>query len=805
MSSLKIARSLRIRYIIGLTMIALLVTASYTMMQRIVSEQRNFATMVNLAGHQSGLSNRIAYFAGLMATTDDDDEFDMAKAQVGRTINKMERAHAILRQGDAELGIPRLTNDNLDLIFEDPMVGLDNAVERYFERARNLYNQPMDQLSTSSVAYIFLITYGPHVLEPMFDSVVDEYERIGREAILRIERMEFIIWLSTLVVLALEVVLIFLPLERRLRDVLATLQSERNFLQHVIDGVNDPIVVVDRDHAVLRMNRAVHEIAGQYNDAPEKLLACRRDAQDRHAVCACDEARCLLQEVIDMGSPRKIVRTLMARNGEQHTLEVSMSPLLDDTGEVMGAIEAYRDITGHLALMDELKASQLNYAHLAQHDALTGLPNRMLFNDRLGQSMHMAHREDAKLAVLFIDLDGFKLVNDSYDHSFGDEVLKLVALRIKGLMREDDTVARMGGDEFTVILRNVSHSEDAGLVAEKVLASFREPFEIRGRTVFLGASIGISVYPKHGSTIDDLVRKADTAMYRAKDEGRNTFRYYSKGMTVKAFRRITLDTQLRRALNEHQFALHYQPQFDLADNTVSGIEALVRWYHPENGIVSPAKFIPAAEESGLIIGLGSWILEESCRQMKTWLDDGLLAKDALMCVNISAKQFDQEDFTGLISQTLEKTGLAATNLELEITESTMMRSADLTGQVLKELRKLGVKVAIDDFGTGYSSLSHLKLLPLTKLKIDKSFVSDIPSDPNDMAITRAVILLGKSLSLEILAEGVETEEQLAFLHDEGCNNGQGYLFCKPMPAPELETYLRSSDEGSIGPARAGSV
>jgi diguanylate cyclase (GGDEF)-like protein len=783
--------SLRLRYIVGLTMIALLVTASYLTMQRIVSEQRNFARIINIAGHQSGLSNRIAYFAGLMATTDDETDFNMARAQVGRTIHKMAEAHRILREGDPELGIPRLSNDNLAMIYDDPMVGLDMAVERYLERARAVYEKPMDELSTRSIAFIFLTTYGPHVLEPMFDAVVDEYERIAAESIDRIERMELILWLSAIGMLIIEVILIFRPLERRIGSMLAELQQERSFLQHVIDGVSDPIVVTGEHHEVLRVNRALSLMAEENGHSVERFMVCSRSNKLSDSPCQCAHNACVQQTVFDTGKGQKLLLKRAGSEGATRTLEVSMSPLRDDTGRVVGVIEAHRDISAHLDLMDRLRASEMNYAHLAHHDPLTGLPNRTLFNDRLTQALFEAHRQHSSLAVLFIDLDEFKLVNDSYDHGFGDRVLKSVAERIQQVMREEDTLARMGGDEFTMIIRELAHLEAAGIVAQKILQLFEASIEIQGQTIFLGASIGISVFPRHGDQADDLVRKADTAMYRAKEEGKNTFRYYSKGMTLKAMQRITLETEIRRALKQQEFELYYQPQLDLVDGRVSGLEALVRWYTPVGGMRSPVDFIPVAEESGLIVELGEWILREACRRMTGWLREGLIAADVLICVNISAKQFDKDGLTGLLGEVLEESGLPPANLELEITESTMMRSAGQTRRLLSDLRELGVKVAIDDFGTGYSSLSHLKLLPLTKLKIDKSFVSDLPDDPNDTAIARAIILLGRSLALDTLAEGVETEEQLAFLQAEGCNTGQGYLFAKPMAADDLLAYLRS--------------
>jgi diguanylate cyclase (GGDEF)-like protein/PAS domain S-box-containing protein len=783
------ARSLRIRYIIGLLMIALLVTASYVTMQRIVSEQGDFARIINLAGHQSGLSNRIAYFAGLMATTEDPTDFNMARAQVGRTVHKMERVHKVLREGDPDQGVPRVENDTLRLIYDDPMVGLDTALQRYLERARAVYDKPMDELSTDSIAYIFLTTYGPHVLEPMFDAVVDEYERISSESIDRIQGLELAIWLSALATLLLEAFLIFRPLERRITRTMDQLQDERGFLQHVIDGVGDPILVTDMNYEVLRVNTAARDLSAVRGEGVEQLLACRAARGAEAGSCDCKDNQCARQRVLGNGETQRLLQNYDVPDGGQSTVEISLSPLSDDNGKVVGVIETHRDITEHLQLLDKLRASELSFAHLAQHDPLTGLPNRILFNDRLGQALHEAHRQSSTLGVLFIDLDEFKLVNDSYDHGFGDEVLKAVAERIGRVMREDDTLARMGGDEFTVILRGLSHVDAAGVVAQKVLALFTQPFVVQQQTIFLGASIGISVYPRHGNQAEDLVRKADTAMYRAKEEGKNTFRYYSKGMTLKAMQRITLETQIRRALKNQEFELHYQPQIKFSTGRVSGLEALVRWRTPDGDLVPPGHFIPTAEECGLIVELGEWIMEESCRQMKQWLDDGVVASSVLICVNISAKQFDKEGLVKLVDRVLMSSGLSPANLELEITESTMMRAPAVTRRVLRELRDLGVEISIDDFGTGYSSLSHLKLLPLTKLKIDKSFVADTPDDANASAIARAIIRLGNSLSLDTLAEGVETVEQLAFLRREGCDTGQGYLFAKPLPADELVAHL----------------
>ena len=780
----------RVRYIIGLLIIACLATASYLTLQRIVSQQRDFAKVVNMAGHQSGLINRVAYFASLMATTNDEADFKMARSQVGRTLHKLKNNHQTLLKGDQEQGIPRLHNENIEIIFEDPTVGLDRALKNYFERAWAVYDKPMDKLNTFSVEFIFLTTYGPHVLEPMFDAAVEELEIIGRNSILKIERLELIIWLSTLVALVLEAILIFHPLQRKIEQSLATLENtidelkdtreeilkERSFLQNVIDGVIDPILVINSNNEILRLNHAAKKIVNLHGLEDISVTLTNYKNQS-------------VEEAHSLSASYKTVIKHPRYQDTQKVYEVAISPLIDEEGNIQGIIESSRDITEQQSLLENLKRSQSNFAHLAQHDSLTGLPNRLLFNDRLNQAIHSAHRKKRKLALLFIDLDGFKNVNDSFDHSFGDEVLKQTADRLNVLIREDDTIARMGGDEFTIILNGINSPQDAAIVAQKILGVFQEPFDIQNKTAFLGASIGISIYPKHGKNSEDLIRHADAAMYRSKEEGRNTFSYYSEGMTEKVLQRITLESDLRKALENEELIIHYQPQYRLSDNKLVGFEALLRWKHPEKGMMPPVDFIDIAEDSGLIVPIGQWVLSMSCYQMNQWLEQKLVSRKAVMSVNISAKQFDMKHLVDDVRSILTESGLPPENLELEITESTVMRSIDNTKSILKKFRNLGVKLAVDDFGTGYSSLSYLKLLPITKLKIDKSFVTGIPKDKDDVAITQAIIGLGKSLSFEIIAEGVETQKQVDFLCEESCDLGQGYFFSKPLPTNELEKII----------------
>ncbi|MBK1721034.1 EAL domain-containing protein [Thiocystis violacea] len=579
-------------------------------------------------------------------------------------------------------------------------------------------------------------------------------------------------------------------------------EGERAFLQHVIDGIEDPILVIGTDYRVLRMNRIANQSAAAAG-LDTTCLKCHQISHGSALPCGGDDHPCPLQEVLATGRPFKVIHNHAGRDGESRTVEVAASPLRDERNDVIGIIESSRDITEQLALLEELREKDLNYAHLVQHDSLTGLPNRLLFADRLSQAIRRAHRRRTKLAVLIIDLDRFKQINDSFDHTYGDDVLRGVAKRLKAMFREDDTVARMGGDEFAVILTETKHDADAAMVARKVFNLFAEPFEIQGHSIFLGACIGLSLYPEHGVNVDELVRNADAAMHRAKEEGRNSYQYYAQELTTKAFERVLLEASLHQAVIRNELILHYQPQIDLTSGAVRGVEALVRWQHPQMGLVSPARFIPLAEESGIILGIGEWVLREAARQMKAWQDVGVMAPDALMSVNLSVKQFDQEDMVEMVHLALEDSELDSESLELEITESIMMQAPELSAKRLARLRDLGVRIAVDDFGTGYSSLGYLRSLPLTKLKIDQSFVADLPSDPNNAAIAKAVIGLARSLSLEVLAEGIETEAQLDFLVREGCQTGQGYLFSRPLGREALEDYMmrRHDSDWAAGAAR----
>ncbi|MHB8623763.1 MAG: putative bifunctional diguanylate cyclase/phosphodiesterase [Sulfuricaulis sp.] len=427
--------------------------------------------------------------------------------------------------------------------------------------------------------------------------------------------------------------------------------------------------------------------------------------------------------------------------------------------------------------------------YLAHHDTLTNLPNRTLFNDRLEQAMIDAKRHERLVGVVFLDLDRFKNINDSLGHEKGDLLIKAVADRLVGTVRKGDTVARLGGDEFTFVLADMGHVDDAARVAHKILDVFSHPFNIDGRELYMTASLGVTLYPFDDIDIQALLRNADVAMYRAKDAGRNSYQFYTAEMTAKAAEFLALENDLRHALERDEFYLEYQPVVDCRVGGIISLEALVRWRHPVRGTISPMQFIPLAEETGQIVPIGEWVLRTACAQCRAWQDSGFTA--LRIAVNLSVRQFHQLKFADAVEKILHETGLGAASLDLEITESIIMQHADITVATLNSLNSMGVRISIDDFGTGYSSLSYLKRFPIDALKIDQSFVRDITTDPDDSAIAQAIINLAHTLGIQVVAEGVETVEQLEFLQQHSCDSMQGFYFSRPVAPEEIERMLRA--------------
>jgi diguanylate cyclase (GGDEF)-like protein len=450
-------------------------------------------------------------------------------------------------------------------------------------------------------------------------------------------------------------------------------------------------------------------------------------------------------------------------------------------------------------LEDEREAAAIaadQVEHLAYHDAMTGLPNKPLFMDRLIIALAHANRANQKLAVLFLDLDRFKDINDSLGHTVGDALLKSAAERVRRCVREGDTVARFGGDEFTLLIPRVDKVEDAAKIASKIIETLKIPFEINDRELFITTSIGVAICPADGLDPETLVRNADTAMYRAKDQGRDNYQLYAPAMNARALERLGLENELRHAVDQHEMILHYQPIVRASTGTVAGVEALIRWNHPERGILAPAHFISIAEVSGLIVPIGEWVIREACRQVRQWQKK--LGQPLTVAVNLSARQFQHPDLVSQIRSILLDTEIEPATLELEITESSAMQNAENTIFTLRELKDLGVRIAMDDFGTGYSSLNYLKRFPIDTLKLDQSFVRDVMTDARDAAIVGAVIAMAHSLGLKVIGEGVESSGQHEYLRREGCDFIQGYLFSRPQGPVEIESFLRARKGDLIG-------
>lgn len=534
----------------------------------------------------------------------------------------------------------------------------------------------------------------------------------------------------------------------------------------VVNAAGAPVALIERRRFVEYFGKAFsHELYGR-KSLDEFMRKVPGIVNERPLVVAADTSiDDVAAIIIDMGMQHMVSGFIVSDGGR------------------------YAGIANGNDLLNEItQRKQAELYYLAHYDQLTGLPNRMLFADRLEQACREAARSGELVALMFVDLDRFKQVNDSLGHSAGDQLLREVAARLRDSARECDTVARLGGDEFAVLAEGLLQPQDAEPVADRLVEAMRAPVQLAGQEVFVTASIGIALYPRDDEDVGCLLAKADAAMFEKKRNGRNGYHHYVPGMHINALDRLSLESDLRGAIDNGEFELHYQPQICLSSGRPVGVEALVRWHHPKRGLVSPSQFIEIAEESGLIVPLGEWVLREACRQLRAWHDDGLAP--LRISVNVSAIQFREEGFCGTVKRIVEDAGVDPASIELELTESIVMHHAASVQETLERLKRIGVRLAIDDFGTGFSSLNYLRRFPLDRLKIDQSFVRGIEHTPVNESIVRAIAALAQSLSLEIIAEGTETEAELAVIRDCRCDEAQGYHFLRPCPAPDLTPWLR---------------
>jgi diguanylate cyclase (GGDEF)-like protein/PAS domain S-box-containing protein len=569
----------------------------------------------------------------------------------------------------------------------------------------------------------------------------------------------------------------------RHRAVEALANAERRF-RSIFENTVEGIYQTTAEGRYISANPALARIYGY--ESPEELMGSLA-ATGRHLYVDASRRADFERLMREAGSVTQF-------ESQVHRRDRSIIWISENARVVRAADGRALYYEGTVEDITERKRYQAELEFQATHDALTGLPNRGLLEDRLGQAIGYAHRGNALVAVAFIDLDRFKVINDSLGHGSGDEVLMRVARRIRGALREIDTVARQGGDEFVVVLAEQPTVESVVAVIERIIDEVAQPVTIDARELYVTCSVGIALYPNDGGDVTTLLRNADAAMFSAKERGRNSFQFYAPNMNALALERLALEGSLRRATEREEFEVHYQPRVDIRSRKIVGMEALVRWRHAELGFVPPAKFIPVAEEANLINQIGEQVLRAACRQARYWVDLGF---DALsVSVNLSARQFRQGSLVATIQSALAETGLEAERLELELTESTIMGHGAEFVAMLGELKALGVRVAIDDFGTGYSNLSYLSRFPIDALKIDRSFVSEVATDQQHALLAKAVISLGHSLRLKVVAEGVETAEQLDFLRHHGCDEVQGYFFSKPVPPEEFERMLARWPEAS---------
>jgi diguanylate cyclase (GGDEF)-like protein/PAS domain S-box-containing protein len=567
------------------------------------------------------------------------------------------------------------------------------------------------------------------------------------------------------------------------------LKKMERWLSITLRSIGDGVIATDKEMRVTFINKIAEQMTGwKSEDAIGKNLVEIFNIKNGTLENSEAVEKLLIEKVLKQGVILNLIKDnlLITRDRKEIPIEDSIAPIREDKDNIPGIVIAFRDIS-------ERKQLEETVRYQACHDYLTELPNKTLFTEHLGIELANAQRHNKKLAVLFLDIDRFKTINETLGHSIGDRLLKEVSVRLMACAGEADTVARVGGDEFGILLPDINHPVDAVVGAEKIIETFKTPYVIDGYELNVSTSIGISMYPDDGQNFEDLIKNADIAMDQAKEQGRSNYQFFNPAVNIRTLERITLENRMRQAVDRNELVLHYQAQLDLATKRIIGAEALVRWQHPELGLLNPVQFLSLAEETGYIKTVDSWVLRAACEQNKAWQNEGL--PPVCVAVNLSAQQFQLPDLPDAVTGILKETALDPQFLDLEITENIAMKNFEFSVPNIKRLNRLGIRFSIDDFGTGYSSLSYLKNFHIQKLKIDKSFIKDIATDSDSKAIISAIIAMGHNLKLKVIAEGVETEEQSEFLRSMGCDEIQGYLFSKPLTADEFRQFLIRHSKG----------
>jgi len=566
---------------------------------------------------------------------------------------------------------------------------------------------------------------------------------------------------------------------KQLASVSKLLFMEKQKARATLHAIGDAVVTTDKQGKIEYMNPAAEKMAGCSLNQVKGQAFC-----DIFTVEEADESKKLFEEFQDKIRDNEIdqaeIKGFVSQSGQKYAVQLSANPIIERNGKDSGMVYAFNDLTAMLDISQRM-------AYIATHDALTALPNRVLLHDRLTQAISLAGRLGKHIVILFVDLDGFKKINDGLGHAGGDQVLKEIAKRLQSSVRQGDTTARWGGDEFVVLMENLEHEEYVVEIVDKIVQNLSASLHVFNQEVFVTPSIGISLFPKDGETADALLARADAAMYSVKDTGRNGFNFYSTGLNDSARHRLQMEKEMHDALKQGEFEVFYQPLIDLKSQQILGAEALLRWRHYDKGIILPGEFIYLAEETGLIVPIGDWLFQTVCQQLKMWHQRGI--QDIQVAINLSPRQFMQKNLLDMVGQCIEQYHIIPGTLNVEVTESIMMRDVDQAINILQALKAVGISVALDDFGTGYSSLSYLKRFPVDKLKIDKSFINNLFSDSDDASIINAVILLGHNMNMQVVAEGIETREQMLFLMRQGCDIGQGYYFDRPLKAEKMTDLL----------------